>query len=795
MKLIDTDALLQAAKMNGFAGESAVKFLMLLMRFRRINKIYQENAHRTGIDFIDAMMEQLGVRYEIRPEELEKIPREGSFVTVSNHPFGGIDGLLLIKLIGSIRPDYKIIPNFLLRRMEPVADYTFKSDGSEALSDDGITFSGIKKALAFLESGKPMGIFPAGEVSSFDEDIQAITDPQWQYRTIRLLKMAKVPVVPVYFQGKNSRLFHFLGRIHPKLQTVKLPTELFSKRKRVINIRIGTPIAVREQNEFGDINRYGRYLRSITYALGTSLEVKQFFRVHRRQLKKAEEIIGPVPVNRIGSEISKITANYLLFKIETFCVFCAPSFEIPNIMNEIGRLREITFRDVGEGTNQQMDIDEYDLYYNQLFIWDEEKRKIVGAYRVGKGQEIMDIYGVRGFYIQSLFRIHRRLHPILSQSLELGRSFIIPEYQRRPLPLFLLWKGILYFLLKNPEYRYLIGPVSISNRFSKFSKELIIKFITEYYYNEGIARYIRPRKKFTVSLHHLDTDILIESASDLNKFDRIIKDIETAQKNMPVLLKKYLKQNGKIVGFNIDPKFNNALDGLLVLDLFDVPPDTISALSKEVDDKGILERFASSALGQIGTDKSSPSNDPDENLVNVTLNGTGVIPPSVTTIGASNVATSSATLSGNLTALGAVSSVNVSFEYGLTTSYGSNTTPQEMLDIGPFSANITGLTSGATYHFRAKAEGDGTAYGDDMQFTTTAIQAPAGGGGGGGPAISTVSLTGLRATPSLTVNWNGVVQETTQFQTSDNMHTHMMNCHKQYSENHRFKTHFSMLQF
>jgi putative hemolysin len=602
MKLIDTDALLQAAKMNGFAGESAVKFLMLLMRFRRINKIYQENAHRTGIDFIDAMMEQLGVRYEVRPEELEKIPREGAFITVSNHPFGGIDGLLLIKLIGTIRPDYRIVPNFLLRRMEPVAGHTFEFEGPEGPGGDNIRFSGLKKALAYLESGNAMGIFPAGEVSSFDEEIQAVTDPQWQYRTLRLLKMARVPVVPVYFQGKNSRLFHFLGRIHPKLQTVKLPTELFNKRKRVINIRIGTPIPVREQNEFSGINRYGRYLRTLTYALGTSLEVKKFFKVSPRQLKKAEEIIAPVPVDLIEAEISKIIGNYQLFRIEDFSVICVPSVEIPNIMNEIGRLREITFREVGEGTNRQMDIDEYDLYYNQLFIWDEEKRKIVGAYRVGKGQEIMDIFGVRGFYIQSLFRISRKLHHLLTQSLELGRSFIIPEYQRKPLPLFLLWKGILYFLLKNPEYRYLVGPVSISNRFSNFSKELIIKFIREYYYNEQIARYIRPRKKFTVSLHHLDTDILIESASDLQKLDRIIKDIETAQQNMPVLLKKYLKQNGKIVGFNIDPKFNNALDGLMVLDLFDVPTITIAALSKEVDDKGILERFAPSDLGQPGKD-------------------------------------------------------------------------------------------------------------------------------------------------------------------------------------------------
>ncbi|MFC2113216.1 GNAT family N-acyltransferase [Bacteroidota bacterium] len=607
MKLIDTDSLLQAAKMNGFAGESAVKFLMLLLRFRRINKIYQDNAHRSGMDFIDSMMEQLGIRYEIRPEELEKIPEKGAFITVSNHPFGGIDGLLLMKLIASIRPDYKILPNFLLQRMEPVSEYIFEHNLFDNSAAGNYPMSGLRKALTHLENGQPLGIFPAGEVSSFDQDIQAITDPLWQFRALQVLKRAKVPVIPVYFQGKNSRLFHLMGRIHPKLQTVKLPTELFKQRKRVINIRIGSPIPVAEQNEFSDISRYGRYLRTKTYALGTSLEVKKFFSVSRRQLKKAEKIADPVPVQTIETEIARIIGRYLLFKIENFNVICVPSVEIPNIMNEIGRLREITFREVGEGTNQQMDIDEYDLYYNQLFIWDDEHRKIVGAYRVGKGKEIMDIYGIRGFYTQSLFRINRKLLPILTQSLELGRSFIIPEYQRRPLPLFLLWKGILYFLLKNPEYRYLIGPVSISNRFSNFSKELIIKYITEYYYNKEIARYIRPRKKFTVSLHHLDTDILIESASDLNKFDRIIKDIETAQNNMPVLLKKYLKQNGNIVGFNIDPKFNNALDGLLVLDLFDVPPTTIAALSKEVDDKGILERFVSSELGQVGMDTSIPA--------------------------------------------------------------------------------------------------------------------------------------------------------------------------------------------
>ncbi len=413
MKLIDTDALLQAARMNGFAGESAVKFLMLLLRFRRLNNIYHENAHKSGIDFIDSMIEHLGIRYEISQEELEKIPREGAFITVSNHPFGGIDGLLLIKLLAGIRTDYKVLPNFLLSRMEPVSEYTFNSISSNGMGNGNTFFPGLSQAMKHLQEGKPMGIFPAGDVSSFNQDIQAVTDPQWQFRVLQVLKRARVPIVPVYFQGKNSRLFHFMGRIHPKLQTVKLPTELFNKKRRVIRIRIGAPIPVKEQNEFSDISRYGRYLRTKTYALGTSLEVKKFFSVSRRQLKRAEPVMDPVPRQKIESEIARVINKYLLFKIENFNVVCVPSVEIPNIMNEIGRLRELTFREVGEGTNQQMDIDEYDLYYHQLFIWDDEARKIVGAYRVGKGKEIMDIYGVRGFYVQSLFRLNRKMHPIL----------------------------------------------------------------------------------------------------------------------------------------------------------------------------------------------------------------------------------------------------------------------------------------------------------------------------------------------------------------------------------------------
>ena len=592
-RLIEPDDIIKAAKLNKFGGNSAAKVLMLLLRINKINKLYAGIADKKGVDFIDALIKELKISFEISEEEINRIPKTGAFITVSNHPFGGIDGMLLVKVISQIRPDYKVLANFLLQIVEPVSDFILPVNPFEDRKDVKSSLVGIKCAFKHLDAQNALGVFPSGEVSSYNVHSIGISDRQWQKPVLKMIKKAEVPVVPVFFTGTNSRLFHLLGLIHPSLRTVRLPSELFNKKKKSIRIRIGNPISVKDQLQFSEIDRYGRFLRAKTYALGSALEVQKFFRHGITRSKRVEDVIQPIEREKIEQEIKHLKESYLLFESGEFQVFCTPSYSIPAIINEIGRLREITFRSVGEGTNHSIDIDEFDLYYQHLFVWDDKEKKIVGAYRVGKGKDILDQYGIKGFYIQSLFRISHRFYPILEQSLELGRSFIVPEYQRKAMPLFLLWKGILYFLIKNPEYRYLVGPVSISNRFSNFSKGMIIKYIYQNHYNHDFAKFIKSRKKFVVdSNKDLDTEIIIESASDLNKFDRFIKDVETSNYNMPVLLKKYLKQNGKIIGFNIDPKFNNALDGLLILDLFDVPIDTISSLSKEMNDDSIMERFS-----------------------------------------------------------------------------------------------------------------------------------------------------------------------------------------------------------
>jgi len=387
-------------------------------------------------------------------------------------------------------------------------------------------------------------------------------------------------------------MFHLLGLIHPHLRTAWLPSEILNKKSKNIKVRIGQPIPVSEIESFDDAFRLGMYLRARTYALKTSAEVKKFFRPQLFRLSREEKIAEQGSMEAIQKEITHLNdKGFWLFNQKNFSVYCAPSHEMPNLMNEIGRLREITFREVGEGTNKKLDLDEYDIYYRQLFIWDNDKNQLVGAYRIGMGEEIVGQYGLNGFYIRSLFKISRKMTPVLKTALELGRSFVVKSYQKQPLPLFLLWKGILFFLIKNPKYRYLIGPVSISNDFSDSAKNLMIQFVQKYCFNPGFARYVKPRKRFKVNVSE-GQNILIEHNNDLKKIDRLIKSIEDKGYSMPVLLKKYLNLNGKIVAFNLDPKFNNCLDGLLMLDLFDLPYQVIASLSKEIDDVTLLDRFS-----------------------------------------------------------------------------------------------------------------------------------------------------------------------------------------------------------
>ncbi|MBE0674955.1 MAG: GNAT family N-acetyltransferase [Bacteroidales bacterium] len=593
MKLLTSKELAKAANLNIPGGNIIAGALMQIFRYNKLNKVYSAVTDKDPLGMVTSMLEQLEIKYEISEDDLRNIPASGSFISVSNHPYGGIDALLLVKILYEKRPDLKVLANFLLQRIEPIKDIILPVNPFETYKTVKSSFAGIKEGLNHLREGHCVSVFPAGEVSTYQVDSNVILDREWNESALKFIKRAEVPVVPIYFHGTNSRWFHILGKIHPLLRTAKLPSELFNKKNKPITIRIGKPIPVKDQANFKDIALYGRYLRAKTYSLGSSLEVRKFyFKFFNPKSSRVEPVVNAVPDEVLKKEFYSVRGEHELFTSKNYSVICAPTRAIPNIFNEIGRLRELTFRAVGEGTGKSIDIDEYDFYYHHLIIWDTEVDKIVGAYRIGKGKEILNLYGIKGFYINSLFKIRKAFAPVLSDSIELGRSFIAAEYQRKPLPLFLLWKGILFFLLKNAEYRYLIGPVSISNDMSKLSKSLIVDFIRTNFYDEEIAKLIEPRKDFVLKPDKIvDRDIIIDnSEKDINKLERMLRDIEPGYR-LPVLLKKYIELNAKIIGFNIDPKFNNCLDGLIILDLYEVPPDFLKALSKEFNDTSVMERL------------------------------------------------------------------------------------------------------------------------------------------------------------------------------------------------------------
>jgi len=326
-----------------------------------------------------------------------------------------------------------------------------------------------------------------------------------------------------------------------------------------------------------------KFIRTTTDSLNLpSGKNNKTFRLPGNNFLRRSDIADPVNPEFLQAEIDSLPEGCLLLRKNNLVVYCSNSARIPNILREIGRLREITFRAVGEGSNKSLDTDRFDIYYYHLFIWDRSARQICGAYRIGHGKEIMSEFGHKGFYISSLFRIKDGFEDILCKSAELGRSFIIKEYQKQHFTLLLLWKGVFLFLKSNPDIRYIIGPVSISQNCSQRSKSLIVDYISKYHYDPQLALSVKPRKQFIVpgQMQRENEMILENTGNDIRSLEKKLATLQPGFE-MPVLLKKYMGLNGKIIGFNIDVNFNNCLDALMIVDMKDLPYEMRIQLSKD----------------------------------------------------------------------------------------------------------------------------------------------------------------------------------------------------------------------
>ncbi|WP_309385777.1 lysophospholipid acyltransferase family protein [Cerasicoccus frondis] len=548
--------------LEDFAGISALN-----MYYRRVTE-----DHST-INFYERALRALNVAYEISDEDLAKIPREGPTLVVSNHPFGMVDGVVFGALLTSIRDDSKLLANYLLTKMTEIQPWMIAIDpfgGPEAARSN---FAGIKETIRHLKDGGCIGTFPSGTVSHWRWKTRQITDPVWLDSTARFVHKSEATVVPLYFEGRNSLAFQAAGMIHPRLRTLSLTRELAKQANSVVRLRIGQPLTYRQLQDFPTSKALMDFLRVKTYILAKrEADAKPRRRFSFPKLPKREtpmkEIDPSAPPEVLAAEIAELPEDRLLTEHGDFKVYWAHAAEIPEVLEELGRLRERTFRVVGEGTGESTDLDRYDLHYRHLFMWDAGAQAIVGAYRIGLTDEILLTQGRSGLYTASLFNYKPEFFEKLGPALEVGRSFIAVNYQKKHASLSLIWRGIGLFVVRHPQYRTLFGPVSISQEYNAVSKDLMVKFLKKNKLHHELANLVKakhpPRggKKIGAS----EKEAMLSSVRSIDDVSALISEIELDQKGIPVLLKHYLKLKGTLLSFNVDADFGNCLDGLIMVD-------------------------------------------------------------------------------------------------------------------------------------------------------------------------------------------------------------------------------------
>jgi len=527
--------------------------------------------------FLTALLQALDVHYNLAEEDLARIPAQGPVVVVSNHPFGGVEGIILPALLGRVRRDVKILANYLLRPVIELQDLFIYVDPFSGKGAARANLAGLRKALLWLQQGGLLAVFPAGEVSHLTWPHLKITDPVWSTTVAGLIRKSRAQVVPLFFAGHNGALFQCLGLIHPLLRTALLPREAVNKSGKTIQIKIGRVIGQEKIRYLGSDDQVTEYLRLRTYMLQENFSPVSTKNplIPRSPVKKKnllEKIIPALDQKLLIQEVNNLPTSQILVHSGNLAVCYAEASQIPHLLREIGRLREVTFRIVHEGTGKAVDLDRFDAHYLHLFLWNHDKQELVGAYRLGRTDQILASLGPRGLYTTTLFDFEgfflKEIHP----AVELGRSFIREEYQKNYSALLLLWKGIGRFVVRNPHYQILFGPVSISNAYNEFSQGLLATWLRMNSFLPELAQFIRPKNPFQVKkCRSRDLRLALTGTRKVEELSALIADLDPKQKGVPILLKQYLKLGGKLLGFNRDPHFNNALDGLILVDLLQTP--------------------------------------------------------------------------------------------------------------------------------------------------------------------------------------------------------------------------------
>jgi putative hemolysin len=506
-------------------------------------------------------------------EDLHSIPKTGPVLVVSNHPFGALDGIVLGAVLRSVRSDAKLMANYMLGQIPDLRDLFIFVDPFDNDASAAANMTGMRQSLRWLRDGGMLAAFPAGEVAHLNWQKRQVREQPWNSTIARIARRSGVPVLPIFFDGHNSLLFQLLGTLHPRLRTAMLAREVWNKRRSRIVLRVGSLITSKKLESFEDDDSLAAHLRQRTLMIRH--RVSQVQPAVRTTGPGFAEIVPPVDSNLLDDDVAGLSRSQRLVEADEYDVYWAAADQVPHVLREIGRLREITFRATGEGTGKATDIDEFDADYMHLFIWEKQKREIVGAYRLGQTDVLMDKFGPGGFYTRTLFDFDARLLQRIGTGLEMGRSFVRIEYQRAYAPLLLLWRGIGTYCVQNPQYKTLFGPVSISNDYQTVSKQLMVRFLQANHRPADAKSLVRPRNPFRTS-RISGFDECPELQNDQEEITQLISELEPDGKGMPVLLRQYLKLGAELLAFNVDPAFNDAVDGLIVVDMTRTEPRVLS---------------------------------------------------------------------------------------------------------------------------------------------------------------------------------------------------------------------------
>lgn len=571
---------------KGFAGRCMARVLYGALNLDGFNRIQKKYSDLTGAPFAASVLDEIGVRYHIPEHQLDRIPQDGAFLIVSNHPYGSLDGLILEAVVGERRPDLKVLTTFMLTLIPGLQDSFIPVDNFS--SGAARSLNGLRSAMEHYSDGHPLALFPAGEVGTWQRRKnrtalgkgRRVEDKPWADSIIKLIKNAGLPVIPIYYQGGNSPLFHWLGRIHPRLRTLRLPREMFNKKGSVVEIRIGQAIQPDECASL-DIPSLGSYLRNRCYAL----ESQCISEPDLSQRTFPSPLADPIPPEQIRKEMDALPADRILFEDGDYRVCLLRVTDAPEAMKELFRLREEVFRGVGEGTGRPFDTDRFDEDYYHLILWNLPNGEIVGSYRLGDCASMMAAHGgIPGLYTASLYDYKGAAAPLLARCMELGRSFVAVKYQREVHPLRLLLAGLSVATLRIPQAEYCLGPVSISNDYPHFFKSLAVHFLRKEFQYPDAESLVTAPHPFREDFLSVDPDALLQTvpAGDMDKFDRLMATLSDGKYRLPVLVRKYFSCSARLLCFNVDPDFTDSLDGLILLRLKDFPPQTLRSILRGV---------------------------------------------------------------------------------------------------------------------------------------------------------------------------------------------------------------------